>query len=201
MHPEVCDFVSSLSYDGRLHSRDACAQRGVRTEGSLAGAGLRFIPVAHEGRSQHSEEEAEAIAKACRELLNGSAVVVDDEGSEKTLEPDDVLVVAPYNMAVQAIGRTVPEGVRVGTVDKFQGQEAPVVFFAMTSSSSEDVPRGLDFVFNRNRFNVAVSRAQCMAILVACPRLLDANCSTIEAMELVDGACRFVEKAGTLEPA
>jgi uncharacterized protein len=85
--------------------------------------------------------------------------------------------------------------VRVGTVDRFQGQEAPIVFFAMTSSTGEDVPRGLDFVFDRNRLNVALSRAQCLAVLVHSPRLLDADCRTLGQMALVNGACRFVELA------
>jgi superfamily I DNA and/or RNA helicase len=89
----------------------------------------------------------------------------------------------------------------VGTVDKFQGQEAPVVFFAMTCSSGDDVPRGLDFLFNRNRLNVAISRAQAMAVLVHSPRLLDADCKTLEAMELVDGACRLVELTGAADAA
>ncbi len=96
---------------------------------------------------------------------------------------------------MQTIRDRVPAGVRVGTVDRFQGQQAPVVFYAMTCSSGEDVPRGLDFLFSANRLNVAVSRAQCLAVLVHSPRLLDADCPTLEQMALVDGACRFVELA------
>jgi superfamily I DNA and/or RNA helicase len=85
--------------------------------------------------------------------------------------------------------------VRVGTVDKFQGQQATVVFFSMASSSGEDVPRGLDFLFSRNRLNVAVSRARCLAYVVASPRLLDTECRTVEQMRLVNALCRFVEAA------
>jgi uncharacterized protein len=103
------------------------------------------------------------------------------------------MVVAPYNLAVRCIREHVPAGVRVGTVDSFQGQEAPIVFFAMTCSSGQDVPRGLGFLFSANRLNVAISRAQCIAVLVANPRLLDADCSTLETMSLVDGVCRFAE--------
>ncbi len=196
MHPDVCAFVSERSYEGLLHSRAECAQRTVTASGPLTGSGLRFVEVPHEGRSQSSPEEASAIAAMCRELLAGEPTVTDDEGKTRPLTADDILVVAPYNLAVDAIRKAVPAGVRVGTVDKFQGKEAPVVFFAMTSSSGEDVPRGLDFLFNQNRLNVAISRAQCLAVLVACPRLLDADCKTLEAMELVNGACRFVEMAG-----
>ena len=93
--------------------------------------------------------------------------------------------------------------IRIGTVDKFQGQEAPVVFYSMASSSGEDVPRGLDFLFSRNRLNVAISRAKCLAYLVASPRLLDANCKTVEQMRLANALCRLVEQAregAPLEP-
>jgi superfamily I DNA and/or RNA helicase len=195
MHPDVCAFVSERSYDDRLRSRAACGLRRVDAGvGGLTGAGLRVLAVDHEGRSQHSVEEAQAIGAACRALL-ADGKVTDDEGVTRRLDPAHVMVVAPYNMAVRCIREHVPHGVRVGTVDSFQGQEAPVVFFAMTCSSGEDVPRGLDFLFDRNRLNVAVSRAQCLAVLVHSPRLLDADCRTLEAMELVDGACRFVELA------
>jgi predicted RecB family nuclease len=195
MHPAVCEYVSERSYDGLLRSREACARRAVSAAaGALGGAGLRVLPVAHEGRSQSSVEEARAIGAACRDLLAGGTVT-DEHGDTRGLVASDLMVVAPYNLAVRCVREHVPAGVAVGTVDKFQGQEAPVVFFAMTCSSGEDVPRGLDFLFDRNRMNVAVSRAQCLAVLVHSPRLLDADCRTLEAMELVDGACRFVELA------
>lgn len=194
LHPAVCAFVSERSYDGRLRSRAACAQRRVSSAGSLDGAGLRYVPVAHEGCSQRSDAEADAIAALCRELLRDGRVT-DEDGVVRELRPADVMVVAPYNLAVTCIRRRVPAGVQVGTVDRFQGREAPVVFFAMTCSSGDDVPRGLDFLFDAHRINVAVSRAQCLAVLVASPRLLDADCRTLEAMALVDGACRFVELA------
>jgi predicted RecB family nuclease len=197
MHPEVCAFVSERSYDGLLHSRAACANRRVAAPGALSGAGLRVRFVDHEGRSQASGEEAIVIAEHCRTLLAGG-VVTEADGSVRELRPNDILVVAPYNLARRYIAEKVPVGVRVGTVDKFQGQEAPVVFFAMTCSSGEDVPRGLEFLFDRNRFNVAVSRAQCLAVVVVNPRLLDADCRTLAVMQLVDGACRLVEMAAPI---
>lgn len=112
------------------------------------------------------------------------------------------MVVAPYNMAVDLIANRVPKAMahRVGTVDRFQGQEATAVFYALTCSSGEDVPRGLDFLFDPNRLNVAVSRAQCLSVLVANPRLLDADCRSLEAMHLLDGVCRFAEIAATSTP-
>ncbi len=195
MHPDVCAFVSELSYEGELRSMPACAGRRVDASGRLSGAGLRAVAVEHEGCGQESVAEAEAIAELCRELLAGGATVTDERGDTRSLVAHDVLVVAPYNLARRCIKARVPLGVRVGTVDKFQGQEAPVVFFALTCSSGEDVPRGLGFLFDRNRFNVAISRAQCLAVLVHAPRLLDADARSLEHMRLLDGLCRFVEVA------
>lgn len=200
MHPDVCDFVSERSYDGRLRSRSACRERRVDAPiGEISGVGLRAIAIEHEGRSQASPEEAAAIAAACERLLEG-ATVTDDRGTTRDLAPTDILVVAPYNLAVRRLRERLPEGVRVGTVDRFQGQQAPVVFYAMTCSTGEDVPRGMEFLFDAHRLNVAVSRAECLAVLVHSPRLLDADCKTTEAMELVDGVCRFVELATPVAP-
>lgn len=193
MHPDVCAFVSERSYDGRLRSRAECAERHVTAPaGAITGNGLRALPVEHTGRSQASPEEAAAIAAACADLLAG-ATVTDDEGHTRPLVEPDILVVAPYNLAVHCIREHVPAGVRVGTVDRFQGQQAPVVFYAMTCSAGEDVPRGADFLFDAHRFNVAISRAQCLAVLVHSPRLLDTDCNSLETMALVDGACRYLE--------
>ncbi len=219
MHPEVCEFVSNHSYAGELRWSQDCESRRVDAPAgglmgaggagpkcaALTGAGLRTIEVDHEGNSQQSPEEAEAIAEACEALLDGSATVTGPYGPEREvitrpLVADDILVVAPYNLAVNTIQRAVPASVRVGTVDKFQGQEAPIVFFALTCSSAEDVPRGLDFLFDPNRFNVAISRAECLAVLVHAPRLLDADCKTPDAMRRVDGACELVEESATSTP-
>ena len=127
------------------------------------------------------------------ERLVGTPYVED--GVERPLGYEDFIVVAPYNAHVRCLRETLPEAVRVGTVDKFQGQEATVSFFSMASSSGEQVPRGLEFLFSRNRLNVAVSRARCLAYVVASPRLLDADCKTVEQMKLVNALCRFVEVA------
>jgi uncharacterized protein len=105
------------------------------------------------------------------------------------------MVVAPYNMQVRCIQGAVPPGVEVGTVDKFQGREAAVVFFSMTSSSGDDVPRGIEFLFSRNRLNVAVSRARALAVLVCNPRLLETRCRSVGQMRLVNGLCAFAERA------
>lgn len=188
MHPDVARFVSEVSYEGRLHAADECARQGTEF-----GTGIRFVPVAHEGNRQASREEADAIAAEIERMLGGA--YTDARGRTRPLRHGDFMVVAPYNAQVRCLRAALPEAVPVGTVDKFQGQESPVVFFSMASSSGDDVPRGLDFLFSRNRLNVAVSRARCLAILVASPRLLEIRCRSIEQMRLVSALCRLVELA------
>jgi uncharacterized protein len=144
------------------------------------------------GRRISSPMEAEAVRDEVACLVGTS---FRNGERERPLTYEDVVVVAPYNAQVRCLREHLPAAVRVGTVDKFQGQEAPVVFYSMASSSGEDVPRGLDFLFSRNRLNVAISRAQCLAYLVASPRLLEASCRTVEQMRLANALCRFVEIA------
>jgi predicted RecB family nuclease len=193
MHPKVCEFVSELSYDGRLQSAPERERQAIASTG-LAGSGLRYLPVEHEGNAQRSVEEAEAIAANVRTLLS-DGTFTDVDGRVRPLTPADILVVSPYNLQVRCLAALLPAAVEVGTVHKFQGREAPVVFFSMASSRGDDVPRGLEFLFSRNSVNVAVSRAKALAILVANPRLLDVRCHTLDQMRLVNGVCRFVEMA------
>jgi predicted RecB family nuclease len=193
MHPEICRFVSEHSYDGRLDSAAGCERQRIDSPG-LAGAGLRYMAVEHQGNQQQSREEADVIAAEIRTLLAGGTFT-NREGVTRALAPADILVVAPYNMQVRCLRERLPASVEVGTVDKFQGREAPIVYFSMASSSGEDVPRGLEFLFNRNRFNVAVSRAKCLAVVVCSPRLIEARCRTVEQMRLVNALSRFVARA------
>jgi len=187
LRPEVCAFISETFYEGRLEPAPVALEREV-----AAGNGIRFLAVEHAGHRQASPEEARAIRDEIARLVGGG---YRDEAGPRTLRETDVIVVAPYNAQVRCLREHLPETVRVGTVDKFQGQEAPVVFYSMASSSGEDVPRGLDFLFSRNRLNVAISRAKCLAYLVASPRLLDVNCRTVEQMRLANALCRLVEHA------
>jgi uncharacterized protein len=188
MHPDVCAFVSEVVYAGRLDSAEQC-----RRQGTAFGTGIRFLPVEHVGNRRESSEEVEAVAREIGRMLGGN--YTDSKGVTRALRPDDFMVVTPYNAQVRALLAGLPEKVRVGTVDKFQGQEAPVVFFSMATSSGEDVPRNLEFLFSRNRLNVAVSRARCLAILVCSPRLLEARARTVDQMLLVNALCRLVEVA------
>jgi uncharacterized protein len=193
MHPDVCGFISDTMYDGLLDSVPGCELQRIESPG-LSGAGLRLIEVHHEDNRQSSPEEADAIAAEYERLLDGGRWI-DRSGASHPLTVDDILVVAPYNAQVRCLKSRLPPGARVGTVDKFQGQEAPVVFFSMTSSSGEEVPRGMDFLFSRNRLNVAVSRAQALAVVVCSPRLMSTRCRTVEQMRLVNMLCRFAAEA------
>jgi uncharacterized protein len=113
----------------------------------------------------------------------------DREGRVRPIGIDDILVVSPYNMQVNLLRSRLPEGARVGTVDRFQGQEAAVVLISMATSSGDDLPRQIEFLYSRNRLNVAISRARCLAVIVASPRLLETSCSTIDQLRLVNALC------------
>ena len=158
---------------------------------------MRFIAIEHEGNSQSSPEEANRIADEIELVLRSR--VTDARGMTRPLEQREIMVVAPYNAQVRCVTEVlktrVLSEVPVGTVDKFQGRQAAVVFFTMTTSSGDDLPRDIDFLFSRNRLNVAISRARCIAYVVASPRLLDVACKTPEQMQLVNALCRFIEMA------
>jgi uncharacterized protein len=156
---------------------------------------LFFVPVEHEGNQSSSDEEVDAVGSIVRELTASGMSWIDQEG--KSLPPiymDDILIVAPYNAQVFNVSERLPNA-RIGTVDKFQGQEAPVVIYSMTTSSPEDAPRGMEFLYSLNRFNVATSRARCVCILVANPRLFEPECKTPRQMKLANALCRYLEMA------
>lgn len=194
LHPDVCAFVSELAYDGRLESDASCARQDIRSAG-ISGTGIHYLPVAHDGNTQQSVEEADRIAREVAVLLE-SGEFTDADGATRRCRPSDILVVAPYNMQVRCLRERLPDGVECGTVDKFQGREAAVVFFSMTASSGADIPRDLEFLFSRNRLNVAISRARAAAVVVSSPRLLEAPCRTTTQLTLLNDFCRLVETAG-----
>jgi len=190
MHPDVCAFISQQVYEGRLQSHPDTAHQQVRGTG-LPEAGAHFVPVEHSGNVQLAEEEIVAISAAVTDLLTGNWT--DREGETRPMTKKDIIVVAPYNVQVNALREALPNDIRVGTVDKFQGQEAPICLVSMTSSSSEDMPRGLDFLLSLNRINVAVSRAKGLALVFGAPRLLEAKCETVEQMRLANTLCALNE--------
>jgi len=150
-------------------------------------SGIRFLPVAHDGCAQKSEEEAEVIRKLYLSLLEQQ--YQDRAGKIHPIEAANILVVSPYSLQVNHLKSVLPSGARVGTVDRFQGQEAEVVLISMTTSSVEDLPRNIEFLYSKNRLNVAISRARCLSVIVASPRLLEIPCETVEQMQLVNTLC------------
>ena len=195
LHPDVCAFTSELYYQGRLRSRDELERQVVEGPDPFRGTGLRFMPVEHEGNTSESEEEVRVVAELVDQLLRGESSWTDAHGLRKPIRPQDVLVVAPYNAHVNALRAALPAGVSIGTVDKFQGQEAPIVIYSTATSTAEDAPRGMTFLYSPNRLNVATSRARCLAIWVGSPALLAPDCGSVEQMGLANGFARFGEMA------
>jgi superfamily I DNA and/or RNA helicase len=193
LHPDICDFTSELFYEGRLKPRPENRQQRVNTEGPLNGTGLRFIPVVHSGNQSESDEEVIQISELIADLLNGDSTWTNKLCEIQKLTLSDILVVAPYNAQVAALRDRLSEGARVGTVDKFQGQEAPIVFYSMTASSPEDAPRGMEFLYSLNRLNVAISRARCIDVIVASPALFQIECKSPRQIELANAFCRYLE--------
>jgi predicted RecB family nuclease len=196
LHPDICDFISEAFYEGRLEPHPETARQLVGPGGFVEGTGIRFIPVVHEDNQARSREEAELVADAIRGLVGRHWT--DQRGVTRDLGIDDVLVVAPYNAQVAEIVRRVGDEFgrpRVGTVDKFQGQEAPIAIYSMATSTPEEAPRQMEFLYSGNRLNVAISRAQGIAILVCSPALLRVRCHTPAQMRLANALCRFVEMA------
>jgi predicted RecB family nuclease len=195
LHPDVCAFTSELFYEGRLVPRPENARQNLNAGGSLGGTGLRFAPVAHSGNQNESLEEVEKVAAAVEGLMKSGATWTNKKGETHALTLDDILVVAPYNAQVAALIERLPARSRVGTVDKFQGQEATIVLYSMATSTPEDAPRGMEFLYNLNRLNVAVSRALCVAVIVASPALFQVQCKTPRQIELANAFCRYLELA------
>lgn len=194
MHPEVCTFISEEIYEGRLTSHPSCADQTTDV-----GTGLRWLRAHHAGRVTESEEEAEIVTAEIARVLG--ATWTNQKSAQAPLGAHDVMVVAPYNDQV-ALLRTrldanpTTRGVAVGTVDKFQGRQAAVVFFSMTTSTAADMSHGAEFLFSRNRFNVAISRARCLAYVVCTEELLNSRGRDIDEMRLISTVCAFVEASG-----
>lgn len=192
MHSALCRFISGAVYDGRLDSAEDADRQALLVDpaldpAALAEAGLRFVEVVHEGCAQKSPAEAARLRTTYEALLGQPWR--NRKGEVRPLGVDDILVVSPYNMQVNLLQSALPPGARVGTVDKFQGQEAAVVLISMATSSGDDLPRNIEFLYSRNRLNVAISRARCLAVVFASPRLLEIGCSTVEQMKLVNTLC------------
>ena len=200
LHPALCAFTSEQFYEGRLSSRPGLELQALHAPSPFDRCGLFYLPVDHQGSQNASVEEAEAIATLVEAWLTAGMEWTSRDGVRKTLSLEDVLIVAPYNAQLAVLKRRLPAGARIGTVDKFQGQQAPIVIYSMATSSPEEAPRGMEFLYSRNRLNVATSRAQCACVLVASPRLLLPDCRTPRQMRLANALCRFVEVANRVGP-
>jgi hypothetical protein len=194
MHPSVCRFISESIYDGRLLSHADCARQRVFRSSGLAGCvtaenGIVFMGVEHDGNSQQSDEEVARVQLIYNDLVGRSYTA--SNGSTKSLSLEDFLFIAPYNAQVRALQSVFPGDARIGSVDRFQGQEAPVCILSLCSSYGEYGSRGLSFILDRNRINVAISRAQCLAVVVADPRIASAAAGSLGEMNLVNLFCKL----------
>ncbi|KTD02284.1 TM0106 family RecB-like putative nuclease [Fluoribacter gormanii] len=195
MHPAVNQFISDAIYESKLETAPENEHRLIRIPKGYQGvlnkeAGIIPVPVMHEGNTQASDEEVQKIVLLTRELLGRT---FKDNNSQKIISWEDILFVAPYNHQVNKLKIALGEQAKVGSVDKFQGQEAPIVFLSMCASNADESPRGLSFLFDKNRINVAISRAQCLAIIVYSPSLLDATPTNIEQIEMMNVFCQLVK--------
>jgi uncharacterized protein len=201
LHPSICSFTSDLYYDGRLRPRQGLELQALLGDTPFAGSGLFYVPIRHQGNQNSSAEEAAAVCRIVEGLLAAGVTWRDARGAARLIGMEDILVVAPYNAQVGALTARLPAGARVGTVDRFQGQQAPVVIYSLSSSSAEDAPRGMGFLYDPHRLNVASSRARCACILVASPKLLEPDCRSTEQITWANGLCRFRELAAEVPPA
>lgn len=191
MHEDVCRFISQAVYDDCLQAHPDNNRQRLLLDGTarpeLRPTGICFIDVKHSARSQRCPEEAEVVRGLYENLLTQR--YCDRNGTEHQLGLENILVISPYNMQVNLLAAKLPEGARVGTVDKFQGQQAEVVILSMATSSAEDLPRNIEFLYSKNRLNVAVSRARCLAVVVGNLNLLNVPCQTVDQMQLVNTLC------------
>lgn len=198
LHPDICAYSSELFYEGKLRPRAGLEKQAIEAAtGPLNGAGLRYMSVAHNGNQNSSPEEAEAIASLANAVLQNGAMWTDGSGQEKPITLADIIIITPYNAQVFEIQQRIP-GARVGTVDKFQGQEAVVAIYSMATSSHADAPRGMEFLYSLNRLNVATSRAKCISVIVASPQIAEAECRTPRQIQLANAFCRYLELAQPL---
>jgi uncharacterized protein len=188
MHPLICDLISQAVYDSRLHAHPDCERQrleiGDVTHPAMKPHGMSIVKMTHEGCSQSSEEEALAVRDLIDSLIGTE--FVDRDGARAPLNLQHILVVAPYNAQVNLLRDRLPDGARIGTVDKFQGQEAEVVLVSLATSSPEDLPRHVDFFYSKNRLNVAISRARTLAIVLMNPRLLELDANSVEHLRMVN---------------
>lgn len=188
MHPAICGFISDAVYEGRLQAHPDCARQALHLaedqDVALTSHGIRFVAMDHDGCGQRSDEEVARIVGLASGLIGTE--FTNRNGDRGKIGWENILIVAPFNMQVNALKDALPPDARVGTVDKFQGQEAEVVIVSMTTSSPDDLPRHVDFFYSKNRLNVAVSRARTLALVLANPKLLELDAKSVDHLRLVN---------------
>ena len=196
LHPDLCAFTSEVFYDDRLEPEpDLDAQRGHGPARSSTATGPRQLDVPTIGADNESPGRG-GRGRAARPIARrGRRDWTDRARGTRPVDWDDVLIVAPYNAQVGEIRRRLPAQARVGTVDKFQGQEAPISIYSMTTSTPELAPRGMDFLYSRHRLNVATSRARCVSDRRRLARPAPGPRPDTEQMRLANAFCRFTELA------
>ncbi len=199
LHPKVCDFTSEIFYESKLHPISFTANQVLKGHPLFSEPGLYFVPVGHAGNQNSSPEEVEVVARITESLLKPEVLWHSRLGTTANLRREkDILIIAPYNAQVSDLRDRLPD-LKIGTVDKFQGQDAPVVIYSLTTSSPEDAPHGMEFLYSLNRFNVATSRAMTAVIVVGSPKLFEPECKSPRQMQLANAFCAYLEKATTID--
>jgi superfamily I DNA and/or RNA helicase len=196
MHPAICFFDSEMFYESRLQSVNGLEHQRIEGNTEFQGSGLFYKVVTHQGNTNFSNEEIEEIERIIIKLTKGDVFWYDDKNIKRVLQNSDIKIITPYNSSVFELQKKIPT-IDIGTVDKFQGQEAAVIIYSLASSSPEDAPRGMDFLYSPNRFNVAVSRAKAIFIMVGSPKIFEPDCKSPEQIKLANPFCRFIELAET----
>ncbi len=194
MHPSINNYISELFYDSKLQPKPENEQQTLQGNSKFKKPGIYFEPVVHYGNQNSSGEEVERVKQIVDELLASEIYWINNKGVKQKLSSENIKIISPYNAQVNSLLRALPQ-IQIGTVDKFQGQEAAIIILSMASSSQEDAPRGMEFLYSLNRLNVAVSRAKAVFILVASPALLEPGCRSPHQIQLANALCRLKELA------
>lgn len=200
LSPAICAYTSKIFYDDRLAPLPGREKQMLVGKTVFAGAGLFYVPVVHHGNANESEEEVEMVGRILRELCGGTVAFYDAEGVRSPISQGSILVVTPYNAQISSLSKAFPQA-SIGTVDRFQGKEAPIVIYTLAASSVEEAPKGMEFLFNPNRTNVATSRAKSVCIVVASPKLFEPECKSPAQMKLANVLCAYKQMAKEVAPS
>lgn len=197
--PRLCEYTSEVFYESKLHPVAGLERQVISGTSDFNSSGLRVSLVDHSGNRNASSEEAAEVLRIVCALLGPGVTWTDRDGHARLMTPHDIRIITPFNAQVARIQEALEVAglgaVPVGTVDKFQGQEAAVAIYSLATSHPDDAPRGMEFLYSLNRLNVATSRARCLSIVVASPRLFEADCQTPRRMRLANALGRVGERA------